>query len=77
MATARRTTQARKPKECVYSVESAFGGRALVKAADIETVKSALDTARLSGTGATLVRADGEPIIVYPEFVFLIGEPTS
>lgn len=68
--TPKKTTRKR-----IFSVESAFGGRALVTALKIEEVKDALDMARLSGTGATLTRADGEPVVVYPEFVFLIGEP--
>jgi hypothetical protein len=59
-----------------YSIESAYGGRALVRADDIEEVKAALALARRAGTGASLTRIDGEPIVVYPEFVFLIGEPS-
>jgi hypothetical protein len=59
----------------IFSVESPYGGRALVRADDIEEVKDALDAARSAGRGATLVRNDGEPVVVYPEFVFLIGEP--
>jgi len=61
----------------VFSVESAYGGVALVRASSAAALKETLDDAKRNGVFALLERIDGEDILLRPEHVFLVGEPMA